>query len=167
MERKKSVLDMLLKSDKPLSGTELAEKCGVTRQVIVKDIALLRAEGNNIYSTPKGYVAEKSLSSVIRREIKVCHGEDKIRDELETIVDLGGRALNTFIDHPAYGYFGEVLNVKSRKDIESFIDKIVSTGCAPLLKLTNGEHIHMVEADNEETMNEIISALDEKGYLIK
>lgn len=167
MDRKEQVLELLMTSDVPLAGTELAAKFGVTRQVIVKDIAILRAKGHNIFSTPRGYVVQKSESLLATRKVKVSHGVDKIRDELETIVDLGGKVLNTYIDHAAYGSLGEVLNVKSRKDIERFIEKIESAGCEPLLSLTKGVHIHTIEAENEEILDEIVSALDKKGYLIK
>ena len=166
MERKQKLMEILLKSDKPVSGSYLADKFGVTRQIIVKDIALLRAEGNNIMSTTRGYITDKN-KSVAKKEVWVNHSADKIADELETIVDLGGRVLNTYIDHPAYGSFGETLNVKSRRDVDEFVNKIALTGCEPLLKLTNGPHAHVIEADSEERLDEIISALDKKGYLIK
>lgn len=167
MDRKEQVLELLMTSDTPLAGTELAAKFGVTRQVIVKDIAILRAQGYTIFSTPKGYVAQKATSFSVTRRVRVSHGVDKIRDELETVVDLGGKVLNTYIDHAAYGSFGEVLNVKSRRDIDAFIEKIESAGCEPLLSLTKGVHIHTIEAESEEALDIIVSALDKKGYLIK
>ena len=55
-QRKNIILAMLKESNKPLAGKYLAEKLGVTRQIIVQDIALLRAENHNIMSTARGYV---------------------------------------------------------------------------------------------------------------
>ena len=157
---------MLLKSDKPLSGGYLADYFGVTRQIIVRDIALLRAEGKNIMSTTRGYITDKN-PHVIQKEVWVSHGTDKMEDELNTIVDLGGRVLNTRIKHSVYGGFGEKLDIKSRQDVADFMNTIKTTGCEPMLKLTNGVHAHVIETDSEKRMEAIISALDEKGYLIK
>ena len=42
-ERRQFILKLLAGSESPLSGTEIAGKCGVSRQIIVQDIALLRA----------------------------------------------------------------------------------------------------------------------------
>lgn len=165
-ERKQELLDMLLKCDTPLSGSYLADFFGVTRQIIVRDIALLRAEGNNIMSTTRGYITDKK-PGVVRKDVWVNHGADELEDELNTIVDLGGRVLNTHVKHSVYGSFGEKLDIKSRQDVADFMNTIKTTGCEPLLKLTKGVHAHIIEADSENRMETIISALDEKGYLIK
>ena len=166
-ERKKAIYNTLLESENPITGTELAEKYGVTRQIIVQDIALLRAEKKEeIISTARGYILYKKPDERLRKEITVCHGVDQIEDELSIIVDLGGRAITTYIDHPAYGRIGEGLNVKSRKDIKNFMKSLETTNCQPLLTLTNGVHKHVIEADSPEILKEICDELKSAGYLI-
>ena len=49
--RRKEILKYISESDKPVSGTKLAELFHVSRQVIVQDIALLRAADCEILST--------------------------------------------------------------------------------------------------------------------
>ena len=55
-ERRKKIIEILHGRKMPVSGTELAAELGVSRQVIVQDIALLRATDKNILSTNKGYI---------------------------------------------------------------------------------------------------------------
>ena len=54
--RRIELMNRLKQENRPLSGAELAKEFGVSRQVIVQDIALLRATNRNILSTNKGYV---------------------------------------------------------------------------------------------------------------
>lgn len=165
-ERKKEILKLLYDADGPLTGTSLAKRFDVTRQVIVQDIALLRAEKKSVIATARGYLLAKENADVVRKIVSVCHDAQSIEEELQIVVDLGGRVLTTFISHSVYGELGEALNIKSRRDIASFIKRISDTGCEPLLKLTKGMHKHMLEADTEEVMTEICSELNARGYLI-
>lgn len=165
-ERKKEIYKTLFESEEPVTGTDLAKRFNVTRQIIVQDIALLRAEKNDIVSTARGYLIQKGTDKGVTRKIRVCHHSDKIEEELKIVVDLGGRVLDTYIEHPVYGNIGESLNVKSRRDVKSFLKKINETGCAPLLSLTNGHHMHTIEADDEASLNEICEELNLSGYLI-
>ena len=164
-QRRKEILNILHERTTPVSASSLAEMFGVTRQIIVKDIALLRAEKADIISTSRGYIINSKESTGCNMTVNVCHDAEKIQDELETIIDLGGRVLTTSVEHPFYGTLGETLNIKSRKDIRLFLDKVKSTGCEPLLKLTLGKHSHVIEADDQQTLKEIKQALMEKGYL--
>lgn len=164
MSRQEDILQLLEQGDSPRSGSSLAEHFGVTRQIIVKDIALLKAQGHNILSTPKGYTLQKKVVFGCERLVTVRHGREEIADELETIVDLGGRALTTCVEHPAYGHLEEALNVGSRKDIRSFLSRIQKS--APLLALTGGVHQHRIWAPSEDRLDEICAALGQKGYLI-
>lgn len=63
-ERRQEILKYIEESKKPVSGQKLAEIFHVSRQVIVQDIALLRAGDREILSTNRGYVYkdEKKLS---------------------------------------------------------------------------------------------------------
>ena len=166
-ERRREILRILTESTAPVSASSFAEKFGVTRQIIVKDIALLRAEKSNIISTAKGYMITKNEESGHRKTVYECHSAEQIEDELVTVVDLGGKVLTTAIEHPFYGTLGETLNIKSRKDIKNFLERLETTNSEPLLKLTAGKHYHIIEADDEESLDEIIQALKEKGYYIE
>lgn len=165
-ERKKELLELLEKSGTALTGNVLAEKFHVTRQIIVKDVELLKAEGNDVISTAKGYFIPKKKEKSVQRVITVCHGTENIEHELQIVVDLGGKILTTFVEHSFYGTLGQSLNVKSRKDIQAFLEKIQKTGCQPLLLLTKGVHKHTIEAEDEKTLDEICEALNRAGYLI-
>ena len=56
LQRRKNIITMLKQSDVPVSGTRLGKENGVSRQVIVQDITLLRVEGYDIVATPRGYL---------------------------------------------------------------------------------------------------------------
>lgn len=165
-ERRSKILSMLKKSDTPLKGAELSTLFNVSRQVIVQDIALLRAEGNEIIATPQGYVMLNSSKEKIKKVIAVKHDEEKIEDELKTIISLGGRILDVTIEHKIYGEIKGMLMIKSLFDLEEFMKKIRDNNTRPLSYLTGGVHIHTIEADSEEAMDRILSALKSKGYLI-
>jgi len=164
--RRREIERLLQESDEPLTGSALAVHFHVTRQIIVKDIALLKAHGSIIVSTAKGYLLEKTVEGFKKRIITVCHDEKSIEDELRIIVDLGGHVLDTAVSHPVYGQLGEALNIRSRKDITLFLKKIKESGCTPLLYLTKGIHSHTIEAEDENSLDEISDALKQAGYLI-
>lgn len=164
-QRKKEIVYLLEKAEFPLTGSALAERFGVTRQVIVQDVALLKAEGMPILSTARGYLLQKEQKTAKRKKIIVCHSSEKIQEELQIIVDMGGRVLTTSVQHPFYGEVGEELQIKSRKDIQIFLQRIQETGCEPLLKLTKGKHCHVIEADDQKTLEEICEELQKRGIL--
>ena len=47
-DRRQEILKNIKESDRPVSGSKLAKDYDVSRQVIVQDIALLRASGYDI-----------------------------------------------------------------------------------------------------------------------
>lgn len=165
-DRRKEIYKILSAAKAPVSASVLAEKFGVTRQIIVKDVGILKAEKKDVISTPKGYILNDAEKKGFTKLIRVRHGSGEMEDELKIIVDLGGRILNTTVNHPIYGVIGETLNIKSRKDIKVFLENIGESGCEPLLTLTNGVHNHIVEADDMETLDEICNELLKKEYLI-
>ena len=165
-ERRREIYEILAERDTAISAAVLAERFHVTRQIIVKDIGLLKAEKINILSTAKGYMLNKGDANCVRKLVHVCHDAESMEDELNTVVDFGGRVLTTAVEHPAYGTLGESLNIRSRRDIRKFLENINKTGCEPLLRLTKGNHTHLIEADDAECMAEICAELEKKGYLI-
>ena len=163
--RRDTIIKMLGEKGKPLSGTELAKELGVSRQVIVQDIALLRAVNKNILSTNKGYVLYDPSEEIqkARRTIAVSHSDEQTQDELYTIVDFGGKVLDVVIEHDIYGQITVDLILKSRQDVDEFIAKVAKSKAKPLKTLTGNKHFHTVEADSEQLLDIIEEKLREKA----
>lgn len=165
-ERRKIIKDKLEKTGEPFKGSSLAKEFGVTRQIIVKDIAILRAEGYNIFATPKGYVINRNTICKVTKVIAVSHRREDIEDELSSIVKFGGTIEDVIIEHPLYGEIRGVLMVKTPYDVQNFMEKLKKYSAEPLSMLTGGVHIHTISASNEEDMDNIIKELQRKNYII-
>lgn len=166
MDRKEKIIEEIKKSDKPISASTLAKKLGVSRQIIVGDVALIRASGTNIIATPRGYILDSKQQNQTYT-IAVNHSQEQMADELYTIVDLGGCAIDVIVDHPVYGQLTGKLHLSSRYDVDQFIKKVNNNQAKPLSQLTDGLHLHTIQCPNEDTYQRIVSALDGKGYLFK
>ena len=162
-ERRQEILHLLANSSAPVSGSALADHFSVSRQVIVQDMALIRAERNDIISTNRGYLLNTPLR--VTRLIKVFHSDEAIEDELNTIVDLGGTAVDVSVRHRVYGRLKADLNISSRRDVKRFLEEIKSGKSTPLKDVTSGYHYHTIAADSEETLDLIEQELKTKGYL--
>ncbi|MBB5335201.1 transcription repressor NadR [Pectinatus brassicae] len=162
-ERRKIIIDAMEKSNEPLSGSDLGKFTNVSRQVVVQDIALLRAQGYTIVSTNRGYI----LTDVHRftRLVKVHHSEEKTVDELQTIVDLGGTVVDVHVNHRVYGKVKAQLNIKNRRDIKLFLQDMQTGKSTPLMNITAGYHFHLISAESKEVLDDIEAALREKDYL--
>ena len=169
-ERRNKILSLLADSAAPLSGSALASELGVSRQVIVTDIALLRATRTDIIATNAGYLLmnkSATTASLVRRIYKVNHSDEQIEDELTCITDRGGTVIDAYIDHKVYGTLSVPMNIKSRRDVQHFIADLKSGVSIPLSNLTHGYHYHTVEAPNMQILDEIEAALREKNFLIE
>ena len=165
-ERREYIKNLLIKNNSAYKGQFLAEELGVTRQVIVKDIAITRAEGVNIIATPEGYLIPNEESNYVRRVIAVSHSRDEIYNELECIVKFGGVVEDVTVEHSLYGEIRAMLMIKTIMDIEKFTKKFKEYNAEPLSALTKGVHLHTIKADNEEIIECIIKELKDKNYLI-
>lgn len=165
-ERREKLIGMLRDRKEPVSGTELAKNLGVSRQVIVQDIALLRAVNKNILSTTKGYILYYQEKQKVNRCFLVKHTTDQIEDELCTIVDHGGKILDVIVSHDIYGEISTNLIISTRQDVYDFVEKIRTNRTVPLKDLSDGVHLHTVEADSEEVLDRIEAGLLVKGYLV-
>ena len=163
-KRRENLLKILQESDTAVSGAKLAEKFNISRQVVVQDIALLRAKSYNIISTHKGYILQDKGS--IQRVFKVKHSEEKMLEELNIIVDCGGRVEDVFVYHKLYGVIRVEMNVKSRRDARKYVDGIKGGVSVPLEQITSEYHYHTVTADSKETLEEIQNELQSNGYLV-
>lgn len=166
IERRNNILNELSKSNMPLKGMLLAEKYKVTRQIIVKDIAILRAQGNLIIATPDGYIIGKE-SNRIQRIIAVIHNDDRLSEELNIIIKYGGIVEDVIVEHPIYGEIKGMLMIKNLYDLENFLKRYKENKAKLLSLLTDGVHIHTITADTEENMQSILKELEEKGFLIQ
>ncbi len=162
-ERLEYILQLIKESEKPLSGTALGKKTGVSRQVIVQDIALLRMQGYSIISTARGYLIQDTKKAV--RLFKVCHDTDQIQEELELIIDLGGMVEDVIVNHKAYGKMKADMLIKNRRDIAILLDKLKTGKSTPLSQITSGYHYHHISADSMEILDEIETALRNKNLL--
>ena len=167
-DRKEALIQLLKEAQKPMNGQSLAEYFHVTRQIIVQDIAVLRANGAPILSTNRGYIyKENKANPFVHKLFKVKHKEEDMEQELLAIVDNGGRVQNILIDHPVYGEIETLLKLSCRRDVELFLNQANSSDFRPLSELTDGIHYHLVEAESKQDLHYIEEALDQLGYLVK
>lgn len=161
--RRKEIVNRLSAANAPLSATALAGELGVSRQIIVQDIALLRAAGYEIVSLARGY--RLSQNSGCKRVFKVFHTDEDVEKELNLIVDMGGTVVDIFVYHRAYGTVKAKMGIKSRIGVKKFLEEL-SSGKSSLLKnVTDGYHYHTVETESKEIMDMIEKTLKENGFL--
>lgn len=167
-KRRNLILQMLQEQDTPLSGTALANEFHVSRQVIVQDIALMRAESHDILSTNRGYIfrRENHSLSMPKRVFFVRHSSDQVLEEFMTIIDLGGRILNVVVEHDIYGQICVDLLIENARDAREFHKKMILSTSSPLMALTGDCHYHTVAAPSEKLLDLIGQELDNKGYLL-
>ena len=152
-ERRNEIIRTIQKSQTPVSGKALAAAYDVSRQVIVQDIALIRASGYDIISTNRGYI----LNTPVREEriFKVQHTDAQLEEELNAIVDLGGCIENVMVNHRVYGHIEAALHISSRRMVSEFLKDIQSGKSSPLKNITSGYHYHTVSADSAKTLDMI------------
>ena len=164
-DRRRKIILRLIEDNKPISGTLLADEFCVSRQIIVQDIALLKASGYDIISTHYGYVLQKS--PFVERVIKIYHTKDQTETELTTIVEMGGTVADVFVWHRVYGKMKAELNISSRYDANCFVEKMEKEGVNPLSLLTEGMHLHTIIVNDENSFERIKLQLNELGILIE
>ena len=164
-ERRNNIMEMLIREKKAIKGTTLADNFNVTRQIIVKDIAILRAQGNNIIATPDGYMINDD-GSRIKSIIAVNHQYNEMFEELEIVVKYGGIIEDVIVEHPLYGEIKGTLMIKNLNDLNKFKISLDGAEVRPLSALTNGVHLHTISADSVENMELIKEELKEKGFIL-
>lgn len=167
-ERRAQIAALLADAAAPLSATAIASRFSVSRQIIVGDIALLRAAGTAITATPRGYVLDRpDPHRYVETEIACVHGDERIAEELYAVVDLGGALLDVTVEHSVYGQLCAPLRVCSRFDADDFLRRLQSAGARPLCDLTGGIHLHRLRSPDAQTEARILAVLDQKGLLLK
>jgi len=167
-EERRQIIMSLIRRGGVHTGTVLSEKLGVTRQVIVGDIALLRAAGEHIVATPQGYMHAPVMSGrAVRQTIAAKHTPDlaSLREELYLIVEHGVTVLDVTVEHPLYGEITGNLRLMSQRDVDVFLEKMQDSNAEPLSVLTGGMHLHTLEAPDQETLQGLLQILRLRGFL--
>ena len=164
-ERRNEILTLLQNADAPVAARKLASQFGVSRQVIVQDMAVIRASTPGILSTTRGYVLQQDKDIACTREFKVRHGQEQAAEELNLIVDCGGRICNISISHRVYGRVSAEMDIRSRQDVNEFITALNNSNSSALSNATSGYHYHLVEAASEERLDLIEEQLKKAGLL--
>lgn len=168
-ERRHLLINTLKKADAPIPGRDLGEMTNVSRQVIVGDITLLKAKGEPIIATNRGYiymhpqVDPKQIEKVI-----VCsHTPDQTEEELTILVDHGVTVKDVKIEHQVYGDLTASVMVSNRNEVKNFIQNIQDTNASLLLELTEGIHLHTIIANSKEEITNAEQALRNAGILVE
>ena len=165
IERRDNIINLLLESNEPIKGNVIAKKYSVTRQVIVKDIAILRAKGKSIIATPDGYIINKNENKV-KAIIAVIHNEEEMFDEMSIVIKYGGTIEDVIVEHPLYGEITAMLMIKNYNELNKFFQKYQDQRARLLSVLTNGVHLHTIAAENEDNIKLIISELKERKFIV-
>lgn len=165
--RRNKIVAALKKNKTPVSASVLAKKLHVSRQIIVGDIALIRATGIDITATPKGYIltVEESIDERYIKKIACAHKAEETKKELYAIVDNGGELLDVIVEHPIYGELKGQLNISSRYDADLFLEKISKSQAYLLSALTQGIHLHTIACKDESVFERISEQLSAERLL--
>ena len=162
-ERRKAIVNLLLSEQEALSGSALSERFGVSRQIIVQDITVIKGMGYDILSTHNGYIMQKS--PLKERVLKLHHTTEQTEDELSLIVGLGGTVVDVFVWHKVYGKMEAKLNIFSSLQVKQFIEGVRTGKSSELMNITGGYHYHTIRAESEEILDRIENVLKERGYI--
>ena len=162
--RREAILNTLSTRPAPVSASVLAAQFSVSRQVIVGDIALLRAGGADISATPRGYVRHHDVSGILRK-VATRHKSDQTEAELNAIVDQGCTVIDVIVEHPIYGQITGPLELSNRYDVSQFLLRSAQT--QPLSVLTEGIHLHTLSCPDEAAFTRVQNALRALGVLLE
>lgn len=162
-QRRSAIYEQLTRADAPISATALAQRFSVTRQVVVGDIALLRAEGHRITATPRGYMIPSETG--LLRTIACHHSGGDTQKELFAMVDCGCTVLDVIVEHPVYGQLTAPLALSSRYDVEQFVQRMADSHAQPISTLTDGVHLHTLSCPSEDAFAHLKATLQSMGML--
>ena len=163
-QRRQAIARRLEGAEGPVPAAALAGELGVSRQIVVGDVALLRASGAQIYATPRGYVSGARQRGTAAAVLACCHAAQDMGRELYAIVDNGGEVVDVIVEHPVYGQLTGQLNLRSRYDVDEFLKK--AQGASPLSELTGGIHLHTIRCPDGAALARVTAVLDREGFLL-
>jgi transcriptional regulator of NAD metabolism len=158
--------ELLRSSEAPITGSDLAAELGVSRQVIVNDVAIVRASGVPILGSPRGYVLVESTDDRLVATISCRHDHEGNRREFEILVDRGIEVVDIVVEHPVYGELTASLLVRTRSDVDNYLEAISNDGVQPLWALTDGVHVHHVRAPSDDALDAAKCELAAAGILL-
>lgn len=165
VDRKTEIINRLRESNIPISASALAKELSVSRQIIVGDIALLRAKGTQIIATPRGYLLEGAQKNIYT--IACVHDQENLLQELYAVVDCGCGLVNVIVEHPIYGEIVGNLHIFSRLDAEDFVRRLEENSVAPLCTITNKLHLHTLACPSEVHLEHVKKKLKELNILVE
>lgn len=166
-QRREAILNTLRKADQPVSASALASRFSVSRQVVVGDIALLRAGGADISATPRGYVFRQSVPGIVHKVACRHSGAQAMEAELNAVVDQGCTVMDVIVEHPIYGQLTGPLQLSSRYDVSQFITRCAQEEVQPLSILTEGIHLHTLSCPDEAAFARVLENLRALGVLLE
>ena len=167
-ERRNRILERLNESAGPLTGAELAAENNVSRQVIVQDMAVLRAAGVEIFAGPQGYrLMQEAETDTLRAVVAVNHKPEETEEELFLIVDSGAEVLDVIVEHEIYGEIRSCLRLTCRDDVRIFLRRFSESNALLLSQMTGGIHLHTITARSREKLERAVGNLRERGFLVE
>ena len=163
-ERRAAILEILAQSSQPVTASTLAGRFGVSRQLIVGAVALLRAGGASIAAAARGYLLQRERQGLLRQTVCRHRAQDMER-ELNIMVDNGCAVLDVIVEHPVYGQRTGALQLASRYDVQQFIRR--ADAAQPLSLLTEGVHLHTLSCPGEDAFARVVEELDRAGFLLR
>ena len=166
VQRREALSRCLTETPCPVSATALAQRFSVSRQIIVGDVALLRAGGMEIFATPRGYILPGEPAA-LTRTVACVHSGGEMARELEIMVDQGCQVVDVVVEHPVYGQLTGQLHLSSRYEVQEFIRSVSENQAKLLSDLTGGIHLHTLRCPSEEAYQRVLEELDRAGFLLK
>ena len=165
-DRRRAVARRLAGAEGPVSAASLAREFSVSRQIIVGDVALLRASGLAVLATPRGYLLPQE-SPALTRTVACVHRGEEMAQELNVMVDNGCQVVDVVVEHPIYGQLTGQLHLSSRYDVQEFIRSVSENRAKPLSDLTGGIHLHTLRCPSQEAFERVCQSLSHLGFLLK
>lgn len=170
-DRRDLIIQKLKEADTPISATSLAKEFNVSRQIIVGDVALIRAMGEEITATPRGYIISSQQSSKpaagLIKKIACVHSGEQMQTELNICIKNGCSVLDVIVEHPLYGQITGPLQLYSIQDVDQFIQKADNYKAHALSELTDGIHLHTLLCPDLASYERVCHALEDEGILLK
>ena len=165
VQRRNAIMEELHRGNGPVSAGTLAERFGVSRQIVVGDVALLRASGANITATARGYVLNRPREGI--HTVACCHDMSRMEEELLLMVDYGCTVEDVIVEHSVYGQITGQLGLSSRYEVKEFMCRVKQMGARPLSDLTDGIHVHTVRCSDPGAWDGLLKALRQAGFLVE
>jgi transcriptional regulator of NAD metabolism len=167
--RRRLVETLQARPAEALPGAELARRLGVSRQVVVQDIAVLRARGLPVLPSARGYrwaPEDERPDARLRARVAVRHRPEETAAELYALVACGVRVLDVVVEHPLYGELTGRLDLATPAQVGAWLEALAHHEAGLLSVLTGGVHLHTLEAADPMRLAAARARLRELGFLL-